>query len=80
MVSFIDMLFGCSHKRLSFPLTAKKSRRSSTTAKPTGTYVVCLSCGKEFPYDWQRMKIVSSTEQVSDSLPEPAGAVFKRTA
>jgi RNase P subunit RPR2 len=79
MVSLIDMLFGCCHRRLSFPLTAK-NRRSSTAAKPTGTYVVCLSCGKEFPYDWQRMRVVSSAEEVSDSLPEPAGAVFKRTA
>lgn len=26
----------------------------------TGTYVACLECGKEFPYDWQEMKIVSA--------------------
>jgi len=24
--------------------------------------VVCLDCGKELPYDWNAMKIVSSTE------------------
>jgi hypothetical protein len=22
--------------------------------------VVCLECGKEFPYDWQEMKIVDA--------------------
>jgi hypothetical protein len=22
------------------------------------TYVVCLECGKELPYDWAKMKIV----------------------
>ena len=43
-----EILFGCRHRRLSFPLTAKSDRR---------TYVVCLDCGKEFPYDWTQMKI-----------------------
>jgi hypothetical protein len=37
----------------------KKGRRSPA-ACVTGTYVVCLDCGKEFPYDWSQMRIVSS--------------------
>ncbi len=54
--SFLNSLFGCSHKRTSFPITpAKKSGFSSGTAK--GTYVVCLDCGKEFGYDWQGMRV-----------------------
>jgi hypothetical protein len=28
----------------------------------SGTYVVCLDCGKEFPYDWQQMRVVSPDE------------------
>ena len=28
----------------------------------TGTYVACLDCGREFPYDWQDMKVVTSVE------------------
>jgi hypothetical protein len=36
----------------------KKGRRSPA-ACVTGTYVVCLDCGKEFAYDWKQMKIVS---------------------
>ena len=27
----------------------------------TGTYVACLDCGKEFPYDWQEMKVITSS-------------------
>ena len=54
----LDMLFGCTHKHYSFPMTCKGKRRSPA-ASVTGTYVVCLECGKEFPYDWQAMKIVS---------------------
>jgi hypothetical protein len=53
----LDALFGCVHKRYSFPITIKKGRRSAA-ALATGTYVVCLDCGKEFPYDWKQMKIV----------------------
>lgn len=51
-------LFGCSHKRCSFPLTARGAHRRTEAASVTGTYVVCLDCGKEFPYDWQAMKII----------------------
>jgi hypothetical protein len=55
----LSSLFGCWHGRYSFPITVKKGRRSPA-AFPTGTYVVCLDCGKEFPYDWKQMKIVAS--------------------
>jgi hypothetical protein len=24
------------------------------------TYVACLDCGKELPYDWQEMKVITS--------------------
>ena len=60
----LEALFGCGHKHYTFPITVKKGRRSPA-AFPTGTYVVCLDCGKEFAYDWKQMKIVgSSTERV----------------
>jgi hypothetical protein len=54
---FLDSLFGCSHNHYGFPITVKKGRRSPA-ALVTGTYVVCLDCGKEMPYDWKQMRIV----------------------
>jgi predicted transcriptional regulator len=58
MVSrLLDALFGCGHKHYSFPITVKKGWRSPA-ASVTGTYVVCLDCGKEFPYDWKQMRMV----------------------
>ena len=54
----LDALFGCLHSHYSFPITIKKGHRCDA-ALPTGTYVVCLDCGKELPYDWKQMKIVS---------------------
>ena len=56
----LDAFFGCFHHRYSFPITLKKGRKSAA-ALVTGTYVVCLDCGKELPYDWKLMKIVSLT-------------------
>ena len=53
MLSFLDVLFGCAHRHRTFPRTAKKTETDSTT------YVVCLDCGKELPYDWQEMRLVA---------------------
>jgi len=60
MASIVDMLFGCWHKNYSFPITNKSGQRRSPAASLTGTYVVCLDCGKEFPYDWKSMKVLDS--------------------
>ena len=49
--SILDALFGCSHQRTTFPLTAGRMNAASRT------YVVCLDCGKEFPYNWADMRI-----------------------
>ncbi len=71
-----DMLFGCWHKRYSFPITAKKGVKThSHAASLTGTYVVCLDCGKEFPYDWNQMKVLSAESKHSDPEPISAEAV-----
>lgn len=61
-MTIFDTLFGCWHKNISFPQTHKRGRQGSDAAGKTGTYVVCLDCGREFAYDWQRMRIVSRHE------------------
>jgi hypothetical protein len=55
--SLLNVLFGCSHRRTTFPLTP--SRRVAGTHGTTrhGTYVVCLDCGQEFGYDWKEMRV-----------------------
>ena len=60
MAKLLDMLFGCWHKNFSFPITSKRGQRRSAAASVTGTYVVCLDCGKEFAYDWQEMKVIDA--------------------
>ena len=60
IANFLDLFFGCWHKNYSFPITVKAGQRRAGAATPTGTYVVCLDCGKEFAYDWRAMKVVSN--------------------
>jgi hypothetical protein len=62
IAKLFDAFFGCWHSHYSFPISVRPGSRRSTAASLTGTYVVCLDCGKEFPYDWHEMKVITSTE------------------
>ena len=64
-MNIFDALFGCWHKRISFPQTSKPGQRRCEAATHTGTYVVCLDCGTEFAYDWKKMRILSPNEKQS---------------
>jgi len=59
---FMDAVFGCWHTHYSFPMSVRAGKRRVAGAAKTGTYVVCLDCGKELPYDWQEMRVVSPNE------------------
>jgi hypothetical protein len=67
MVEWIlDALFGCSHQRTTFPLTAGRQNAASRT------YVVCLDCGREFAYNWADMRIgerVSGRVRAAEAQP-----------
>jgi hypothetical protein len=52
-------LFGCWHSRFSFPVTIRRNQPKPAAAFLTGTYVACLNCGQEFPYDWREMKVIT---------------------
>lgn len=56
----MDLLFGCTHRRYTFPMTAKPGHARPEVATVTGTWVSCLECGKEFAYDWKQMRVVSA--------------------
>lgn len=58
-----DTFFGCWHSRYSFPITVRGKSRRTQAASLTGTYVVCLDCGKELPYDWKEMKVIATPSE-----------------
>lgn len=39
-----SFFFGCFHARTTFPITIKGR-----------TYIACLKCGEEIPYNWDTM-------------------------
>jgi hypothetical protein len=61
--SLFNLLFRCSHRRTTFPIT------ESTGAKRT--YVVCLDCGSELDYDWIHMKIAADGPVETAIAPVP---------
>jgi hypothetical protein len=67
-MSLFEMVFGCAHKRITFPITVRGKLRRTEAASVTGTYVVCLECGREFPYDWRQMKMVRTAPQTSEAV------------
>ena len=50
--SILEILFGCSHRTTTFPLTPRRD-----SGRVNGAYVVCLDCGREFGYDWNAMRM-----------------------
>lgn len=65
---FIDALFGCWHSNYSFPITVRPGLRRNKAAALTGTYVVCLDCGKEFAYDWDEMRVVDPNRKNGSAI------------
>lgn len=72
IAKLIDVIFGCRHSRFSFPVTVRGAARRPQAAMLTGTYVACLDCGRELPYDWQEMKVITSPERHREHLAELA--------
>lgn len=63
------LLFRCPHRNMSRPMTPAHS----------GTYVVCLDCGTQLPYDWENMR-VGRAPQKSAFLEREAAEPSSRAA
>ena len=63
IAKLVEAVFGCRHSRYSFPVTIRGVARRPQAAALTGTYVACLDCGREFPYDWHEMKVITSSAE-----------------
>jgi hypothetical protein len=77
MDSLLNLLFRCSHRRLSRPLAA-----TTKAGQPQNqTYVVCLDCGKQFLYDLDKMRMGKAIDQppLSPGGQPGAPAVGKKT-
>lgn len=76
-----NLLFRCQHRRTTFPLTPARPKGADPAEKHADTYVVCLDCGKQFVYDWEKMRLGGAVD-ISGEAPEvapPANKVPFRT-
>ncbi len=55
----------CRHARLSFPMSPRARPEQVLNEMP---HVTCLDCGREFWYDWSRMRL--SRERVQAAAPK----------
>jgi hypothetical protein len=54
-----DILYGCAHRRTTFPITLRASGTTDGLQMgPLETYIVCLSCGRHLAYDWSAMRVI----------------------
>jgi len=72
----LNLMFRCPHRRLTRPVTPV-----TRAGVPQGeTYVVCLDCGKQFPYDLKQMRIGKAIDGshdagvLSPNMPKPRKA------
>jgi hypothetical protein len=80
ITKLVDAVFGCRHSNYSFPITTKPALRRTAAAAITGTYVVCLDCGTELPYDWSEMHVLGATPKAHSYIEKPAVLATKHAA
>jgi len=61
--SVLNLLFRCSHRRLTRPV----SPVSKNGEPHRQCYVVCLDCGKQFEYDLKAMRIGKAIDHSHDA-------------
>jgi hypothetical protein len=71
-----NLLFRCQHRRTTFPLTPARPKGADPSEKHSDTYVVCLDCGKQFVYDWEKMRLAGAVD-ISGAVPKVAPPVIK---
>jgi hypothetical protein len=72
-----DILFGCRHRHYTFPMTTRPARNYFDIRLPSRTYVVCLDCAKQFPYDWEQMKVIWTPEKAAPHFGAPTLALLQ---
>ncbi len=69
-------VFSCRHKKCTPLITCRKGQPRSKVASITGTYFVCLGCGKEFAYDWENMRVIDPEPSRMKILTEKAAEMY----
>lgn len=80
VIEFVELawsrVFPCRHKKCTPLITCRKGQPRSRIAAITGTYFVCLKCGKEFAYDWDNMRVIDPEPSRVKVLAEKATQMY----
>ena len=60
-----DLLFGCSYRNLSLPITVRKRSAAGYPSGERETYCVCLECGRKFPYSWGKNEAPARSQETT---------------
>jgi len=72
-----DFMFDCYHTHLTRPIVLNSVQLLDSHECQPGTYVLCLDCGREFPYDWKdEQKRTSDEEVISPEQLEASRCLF----
>lgn len=71
-----SQVFTCRHRKCTPLITCRKGQQRSRVAAITGTYFVCLGCGKEFAYDWDNMRVIDPEPSRVKTLAEKAAQMY----
>ncbi|HZU31928.1 MAG TPA: hypothetical protein VFB79_12490 [Candidatus Angelobacter sp.] len=69
-------VFGCRHRKRTPLITCRAGQQRSKIAEITGTYSVCLSCGKEFAYDWENMREIDPEPRRVKAVTDKAAQIY----
>jgi len=69
-------VFTCRHRKRTPLITCRKGQQRSKVMAMTGTYFVCLGCGKEFAYDWDNMRVIDPEPSRMKILVEKAAQMY----
>jgi len=72
--SLLNALIGCAHRNTSFPITPRSTHARRKQITEFDTYVVCLDCGKEMPYSWEEMKVLTNQAKQASAVGEQVGS------
>jgi len=65
---FLSPFVRCWHTRRGPLITLRPETSRTGVAAVTGTYCVCLGCGKEFAYDLERMQFIDPDSAATSSF------------
>jgi hypothetical protein len=76
----LERLFGCSHRRTTFPMRPPSRVVVPTDGSRRCDYIVCLDCGREFSYDWNAMRLESRAVSIFLGLARQFRQMNNRTS